>query len=699
MVLYENSLGQLKKDIQSKKLVDYIVSEFEQKTGSQIQLSKSYAIKYLMQILLDDILLKSANPDCGIRLSFKEGLHSGQVRIMFASEAEGHFRFCTVGVYSGSSVCLSSPQDCVEFKERDQKWTDLHPSKQSSETVKSLSAGISPEDIQNVSLKSCSFLFDCVYSEEKDIISAFCDQEALRESPVFYANDIQDLDGYLSDTISGGNAEKALKKLREIEWSRSESGSETFSEDQSYLVSSIVYNVLKGKKSWFFLEGQTGTGKSRIVTDAINKLLAENKHAARLKGGEKPEAQPDLVVVGQKAGGTLDQMDYAPVSVYTCDNFYADLDKSFIKESEMKTAAEKKNIPLYVVHLKQNFGFRDGGRGMHWLLNLLQIASFSAAGYNPAIYSIEASTQEKTFSSKDKIAVVRLTDAAYDPSSNKVVISDEEKVNFYSQLSKGPNGVYIVCPNTELTEFINWNVRTIRRRFRWADEFVQSALVAPENNGLTRVEEQLQEDDDFSSSYEKYLKELMGDIGWSRLSNNSRIWLKSSLMAFDYLTDHQNGMDFSGVCVQIGKACELELVYRIYEQFVIFLNEKYGMDLSKYPEECLETFNERIRLVGPNKKSLGGLRFVIGLDANGNVISEQQWKEFEEYARTELMVNPENVKDQLVEQIRVITKITKDYRNRSAHKEYISIIDAKECIEYVLSVSKKLAKLLESYRF
>ena len=63
------------------------------------------------------------------------------------------------------------------------------------------------------------------------------------------------------------------------------------------------------------------------------------------------------------------------------------------------------------------------------------------------------------------------------------------------------------------------------------------------------------------------------------------------------------------------------------------------------------------------------------------------------------MVNPENVKDQLVEQIRVITKITKDYRNRSAHKEYISIIDAKECIEYVLSVSKKLAKLLESYRF
>ena len=93
------------------------------------------------------------------------------------------------------------------------------------------------------------------------------------------------------------------------------------------------------------------------------------------------------------------------------------------------------------------------------------------------------------------------------------------------------------------------------------------------------------------------------------------------------------------------------------------------------------------------------MRFIMGIDTRGNITSEYGWKEFEDYAKTELLVNTENIKEQLTEHACIINKIKNDYRNRSAHKEAMSIIDAKECLEYVVLVTRKLGEILDSYRF
>ena len=47
----------------------------------------------------------------------------------------------------------------------------------------------------------------------------------------------------------------------------------------------------------------------------------------------------------------------------------------------------------------------------------------------------------------------------------------------------------------------------------------------------------------------------------------------------------------------------------------------------------------------------------------------------------------------------IIQKLRDDYRNRSAHSEAVSIVDARDCIEYVITLSRKLGVLLDQYRF
>lgn len=50
-------------------------------------------------------------------------------------------------------------------------------------------------------------------------------------------------------------------------------------------------------------------------------------------------------------------------------------------------------------------------------------------------------------------------------------------------------------------------------------------------------------------------------------------------------------------------------------------------------------------------------------------------------------------------QMPIIQKIRDDYRNRSTHSEAVSIVDARDCVEYVITLSRKLGVLLDQYRF
>ena len=95
---------------------------------------------------------------------------------------------------------------------------------------------------------------------------------------------------------------------------------------------------------------------------------------------------------------------------------------------------------------------------------------------------------------------------------------------------------------------------------------------------------------------------------------------------------------------------------------------------------------------------MGKMRYIMGLDDSGRIVNQTVWKEFETYCREALLVNSSNPLKVMRSQLPVINKIKDDYRNRSAHSHDITIVDAKECIEYVITVHKKLGVLLDQYR-
>ena len=702
MIYYENTIKNFLRDVNGKRLVDFLASEYEERTSEKISSDYRFAWKYLLQILKDRILEANARPDCGIRIDMELSTHTTHVSFLFASEENGEYRYSIIGMYSGSYVSMTKAEDIVVFREGESEWAAIHPSRQMDTQSKKLIRRIPQDEIHNINVESCVFLFDCLYRPETDIISRY-DTEDVVQYPIFYANDEADLVDFVSPTIRFGNGEKALRKLREIEKNQAPAMSDEITEDQLFLISSIVNNVLRGRKALYIIEGQTGTRKSAVVDKVEQALLARGKTIVRLDDINVTEEKHDLVVAYQKNGVSYDQLCNAPVGIYICDELRMN-QEDIEKLDQIKEAASREHSQLYVSHLKDTLAFPDNGDGMRWLLNELQIADFDSDDYDPSLYSIELfSSADKLPPGDESLASVLLDDTVvFDSNEEKISMSAETKEKIYSSLSKRPNGVRIVCKDPSLCDYLKSRVETLKLRRKWLDVFVQNTLDENEE-GIRDSEEMLSNNMTICSSYEAFARSALGDYAWGRLSKESRVWILSAIMSYDHLKDYNQLLDFSGVCVEISKACEKELTYRFYEQFIVFLCEKYGNNfIKKLPYECLETDKDGkivYQIKDPVHVTLGSIRFITGIDTKGNITSQYGWNEFEDYAKTELLVNTDNIKEQVVNQLIAINKIKNDYRNRSAHKEAMSVIDAKECIEYVVSVSRKLGEFLDAYRF
>ena len=188
-----------------------------------------------------------------------------------------------------------------------------------------------------------------------------------------------------------------------------------------------------------------------------------------------------------------------------------------------------------------------------------------------------------------------------------------------------------------------------------------------------------------------------------KLSSQSITWLVSALMAYDSMKDYDRMVDFSGVCVQIGKACEYELKKRIFTGYMAYEKKKYGEPqyLKKIPSACFSTNDttEESQLLTEDQVTLGKLKYIMGLDDNGRIASQKIWHEFREYAEAELLVNPASSYNIIKSQMPVIARIRDEYRNPSAHAQEVTVVDAQECIQYVITVQKKLSELLEQYKY
>ena len=711
MILYENTLIQLKKDIRRKKLVNFLCAEYESASKNTVSGEIRYAWRYTFQIIyaMLDLMGPEANPEAGVRIDLEESEHARHIKLIFASCSSDEFHYSLLGLFAGSTVRLSKAEDIVVFREGSLQWSAVHPSMFMSSFARRLLRG-SPEDGEaSVAFECASWLFDCFFSCDSDIITDY-KRQLTDESPVFYANDTDELVQYLLPVLRQAGGLQALRKLSAIQALSAAKKTVDRNEDQIYLISSITNNVLRKRKAWYIIEGQAGTGKGEIIKGVTDKLTESGKTVFYQKGDEKPDKRPDLLVIAQKDGGRLEHLDYADVSIFLCDNLRDPNYENFVQDALLAARAREKNTQLYISHLKQAVSFADGGKGVRWLINVLQIADIQREDYDPDMYTIKVVSSKEDLVKGDQglASVVLPPNTVFDTKTGKITMKKTQMKGIYNALSSGRNGVQIVCTDKNLKTYLEKQIAAVKSRQAWMRTYVgmlsdtkntseESMVLLPGDHA-----DKIREAD---SGYSKKIRSVLGKGAWNKLSEESRIWLVSAMMVYDHMKDVDRAMDYSGVCVQVGKACEYELKRRIFSAFVEYETSLYGEQevLRKLPSECLTRGDgknpESRKILMEDIVTLGKLRYVMGLDDTGRIVNNSVWNEFRSFAEKKLLVHPENAAGILSSQMPIIKKIKDDYRNRSAHAEAVSIVDARECIEYVITLSRKLGVLLDQYRF
>ena len=700
MIVYENTLKQFFRHCRTKKLVNFICSEYESVSGKPATGEMRYSWKYTCLIVCTALSGAPVPPDddTGIRIDIEESAQTNHLKLTFASSGNGEYRFALLGLYAGNSVKLTNAVDIVTFREGSASWTSVHPSKIMSHDVRRLTRGIPENEVRCVSIEGASFLPDCFYSPDTDILTDY-DSQITAGFPVFYANDAEDLNVFLEPVMRTGGGADALRKLRSIESNALSQNSEERNEDQLYLVSSILTNVRRNRRAWYIIEGHTGTGQEEIALDIVDKLKEEGRSVSILKENEIPDDSQDLVIISQKDGGSLEQLEFGKVAIFLCDEVRdpsLDLLKS---EANLAAAANKAGAQLYITHLKQNTAFVDGGKGMRWLANCLQLATIMREDYNPDSYDIRLIRSKDDWlpcANKGIACIVLPDNVTYDPETGNISYRKNQKKGVYNALAAGRNGAWIVCEDPALRKYLEKELFAVRQRQLQIRGIIKEMGSSLKDN----------RDEPMKKAVSKYVNKLKSSVGkktFLKLSSQSITWLVSALMAYDSMKDYDRMVDFSGVCVQIGKACEYELKKRIFTGYMAYEKKKYGEPqyLKKIPSACFSTNDttEESQLLTEDQVTLGKLKYIMGLDDNGRIASQKIWHEFREYAEAELLVNPASSYNVIKSQMPVIARIRDEYRNPSAHAQEVTVVDAQECIQYVITVQKKLSELLEQYKY
>ena len=709
MIIYENTLSQFKKDIRRKKLVNFICAEYESAVKAAVSGEARYAWKYTFNILYEllERMKNDANPESGVRIDLEEGAPARHMKLLFASGSNDGFRYSLLGIYAGSIIRLTKAEDIVSFREGSLQWSAVHPSMFISSFAKRLLGGIPQSETGSITYECASWLFDSFYSGDSDILTDY-NRHLTSEYPVFYANDQEELIHFLQPVLRSPGGLDALRKLHTVEASSAAEDTSERNEGHIYLISSITNNVLRGRKAWYILEKHSDDEMEKVVRSAAGRLAKAGKSVLYVEEDEMPEGQPDLLVVHQKSSGIPDLLEYADVCIFLYDRPRDPNFESFLEDALLTSLARDNGAQLYISHLKQALSFADGGKGMRWLVNRLQMAEIPREDYNPDVYQIKLVNSRDDFPKGDSgmANVVIPPNASFDPKTGKITMKKAQMKGIYNALSGGRNGVLIFCTDQLLRSYLEKEITALKNRQAWIRNYTGSLSggKALPDEGMDTIPgdtaEAIKAADD---GYSKKIRTALGKGAWRKLSEESRTWLISALMIYDHLKDIDRAMDFSGVCVQIGKACEYELKRRIFTDYVNYEKSLYGEENlpDKLPSECFSKGDDRKppRLLSEDKVSLGKLRYIMGLDDGGKVVNVSAWTEFRSYAEKNLLVNPSNSARILQSQLPVITRIKDDYRNRSAHAKTISIVDAGECIEYVITVNRKLGVLLDQYLY
>lgn len=212
--------------------------------------------------------------------------------------------------------------------------------------------------------------------------------------------------------------------------------------------------------------------------------------------------------------------------------------------------------------------------------------------------------------------------------------------------------------------------------------------------------------------YERKLQLDLSQEVWKKLDEKSKLFLITALNNYDSMLKmpEVEQLDFSGVCLLVTKALEVECEIRFHKRFMNYLEKEYN-SVSEWPlamrkREGASYINEPL----PDKDfTLGSVVPIVGMkreEQNGQTISYRRasWNQrhdFLDYAMDELYVvwDSDSLNDRIEDDYLFIEKVRLDYRNPAAHRGEIGIVSAEECLKYVIETENKLGKMLSAMQF
>lgn len=221
---------------------------------------------------------------------------------------------------------------------------------------------------------------------------------------------------------------------------------------------------------------------------------------------------------------------------------------------------------------------------------------------------------------------------------------------------------------------------------------------------VKKIRSSIEEDVLGSNDCKKMKEELIGTLGksaWKKLSRQSKRFLITSKITFNSLHKLGDDIDYSGVCLLVTKALEVELTKRFYKGFNKYIEDN-NIPLEKHHTSLVEEDDdENLQIVPDYKITLGSMRYILCHKKHDDPkIHEKNLSILTEYSKAKLFTDSHSdkeIKKTLRKYGKEIKDITYSYRNPAAHTDELQCLQAKKCLDYVIDVKHFLKTMLDSF--
>lgn len=195
--------------------------------------------------------------------------------------------------------------------------------------------------------------------------------------------------------------------------------------------------------------------------------------------------------------------------------------------------------------------------------------------------------------------------------------------------------------------------------------------------------------------YSNILKDEFEEV-WKVLDKKSKTFLVTAKITFNSLRlkDKNDELDYSGVCLLVTKALEVELYRVFFEEYIQSLKDNQ-VKMNRYPGILLLDDGS---LKPDYLFNMGLVVPIYGLRRDDNEIKEgsiYNYRTFLRYAKENLY---EFSNDKLIEEVYrnayFVERVRKDYRNPSAHRGYLTRTKCLECFDYIVDTEKQMKRML-----